>query len=144
MRATLAFQPLDTLARDVRYAIRSFRRHKTFTAVILLCVALGVGANTTVFSFLDSILLRALPVSNPDRLVEFWWSVEEPGPDVPWPGLRTTLLQDLWQATPDEDDLVVMGGGQVLEEEGDDLHDLAPRIVEPGGVPALVEVLDRL
>lgn len=94
VRTTLTFQPLDTLIRDVRYAFRSFRRHKTFTAVILLCVALGVGANTTVFSFLDSILLRALPVRDPDSIVQLWWSVEAPRPDVPWPGLRTNFIED--------------------------------------------------
>lgn len=92
VRATLAFAPLDALLRDVRYAFRSFRAQKTFTAVIVLCLALGIGANATVFSFLDSILLRSLPVRNPDSVVRMLWTIQQPGPDVPFPSLQTNFL----------------------------------------------------
>ena len=66
VRETLSFQPVDTLARDVRYAFRTMRRQKTFTALAVLCLALGIGANTTIFSLLDSMLFRELPVEAPE------------------------------------------------------------------------------
>jgi predicted permease len=94
VRARLAFGPFDTIARDIRYAFRSFRRRKTFTAVILLCLALGIGANTTVFSFLHSILLKPLPVEDPGSLVALSWSAEMPGPEVPGPTLTITSFED--------------------------------------------------
>ena len=60
---------LDDVGRDVRYAFRLFARQRTFAAVIIVTLALGIGANTAFFSIADSLLLRKLPVEDPDRLV---------------------------------------------------------------------------
>jgi predicted permease len=84
VRETLSFQPLDAFARDVRYAFRAMRRQKTFTALAVLCLALGIGANTTIFSLLDSILFRELPVAAPDELVILQWTARPPTDGVPW------------------------------------------------------------
>ena len=84
VRETLLFRPLDALARDARYAFRTMRRQKTFTALAVLCLALGIGANTTIFSLLDSILFRELPVAAPDELVILQWTARPPGEGVPW------------------------------------------------------------
>jgi predicted permease len=84
VRETLTFQPLDSLTRDVRYAFRTMRRQKTFTALAVLCLALGIGANTTIFSLMDSILFRELPVAAPDELVILQWTARAPGEGVPW------------------------------------------------------------
>jgi predicted permease len=60
---------LDDLARDLRYGLRALRRNPMFASVAVLTLALGIGANTAIFSLADAVLLRALPVSNPRDLV---------------------------------------------------------------------------
>jgi predicted permease len=62
---------LRTVLQDVSLGIRLLRRSPGFTVVVVLTVALGVGANTAVFSVMDAMLLRQLPVRNPHELVEF-------------------------------------------------------------------------
>ena len=59
--------------RDLQYAGRLLRRSPVFAATALLSIALGIGASTAVFSLIDQVLLRRLPVSEPDRLVYFNW-----------------------------------------------------------------------
>src|SRR5262245_23948951 len=57
---------------DVRLAVRSFRRHPGFSALAVLIVALGAGANASVFSVVRAVLLEPLPFSRPDQLVSIW------------------------------------------------------------------------
>jgi len=59
----------DTFQQDLRYTIRTLRRDRVFTAVAVLILALGIGANIAVFSVVNTILLRPLPFPNPDKLV---------------------------------------------------------------------------
>jgi putative ABC transport system permease protein len=59
---------LDDAARDVQYAFRQLKRSPGFTFVAVLCLGLGIGVNTAVFGVLSSVLLRPMPVSDPDRL----------------------------------------------------------------------------
>jgi predicted permease len=64
---------LENLARDVRYGARMLRKTPGFTAIAVLSLAIGIGANTAVFSLLDGILLRLLPVRSPEQLVVAKW-----------------------------------------------------------------------
>ncbi|HMB79322.1 MAG TPA: ABC transporter permease, partial [Vicinamibacterales bacterium] len=59
------------ILRDLRYAFRALARSPLFTSVALLSIALGIGANTAIFTLVDEVLLRQLPVKNPDQLVLF-------------------------------------------------------------------------
>jgi putative ABC transport system permease protein len=63
---------VDELVRDVRYSFRQFRRNPGFTAVVIVTLALGIGANTAIFSILRGVLMRSLPYQDPDRLVTVW------------------------------------------------------------------------
>ena len=74
-RDTQGIALLTTLAQDVRYGLRILRRSPGFTAMTVLILALGIGANTAVFSILDAVLLRPLPYKNADRLVVVWQRV---------------------------------------------------------------------
>jgi putative ABC transport system permease protein len=64
---------LDDVRRDVLYALRTLSRSPGFTAVAVLTMALGIGANTAIFSLVDALMLRALPVRHPEQLVEMPW-----------------------------------------------------------------------
>ncbi len=69
---------LSELSQDVRYGLRTMMGNKAFSALAVLSLALGIGANTTIYSFMESILLRALPVAEPESLVVLNWQSAAP------------------------------------------------------------------
>src|SRR6201996_382224 len=63
---------MNTLLRDLRYAVRVLVAAPTFTLAALLSLAIGIGANTAIFSIVDGLLLRPLPYADADRLIILW------------------------------------------------------------------------
>ena len=94
---------MDTLLQDLRFAIRGLLKAKTFAAVALLTLGLGIGGSTAIFSAVDAVLLRPLPYSQPERLVAVWTSQPKRGfgrgsssfPDFEDYRAKTTSFEDL-------------------------------------------------
>src|SRR5689334_20042404 len=63
---------MGTLWQDLRYALRTFSHNRSLTLVAVLSLALGIGANTTIFTFINGLLLRPPAVQDPERLLEIW------------------------------------------------------------------------
>src|ERR1051325_3091984 len=63
---------LDAFGRDLRYAVRMLRRNPAFASAVVLTLALGIGANTAIFSVYDAVLLKPLPYADPERIVMIW------------------------------------------------------------------------
>src|SRR5579863_1690048 len=89
---------METLLQDVRYGLRMLVKKPTFTIVAVLTLALGVGANTAIFSIVNAVLLRSLPYRDPDRLVRVYFN--EPG----------VGLRDITFSKPELDDLQTRSG----------------------------------
>jgi hypothetical protein len=67
------FRRLIGMLNDLRYALRTLRMNRLFAAMAILSLALGIGANTAIYSFMDAILVRTLPVQDPGSLVVLKW-----------------------------------------------------------------------
>jgi macrolide transport system ATP-binding/permease protein len=108
------------LGQDVRYGCRTMTANKAFTALAVLSLALGIGANTAVYSLMESILLRSLPVADPESLVVLNWHSPPPYnaskqwvhvmhgvQGLAWPGGKGTMVSGMFP----------YGGFETLREE---------------------------
>ena len=86
---------LDPLIQDLRYAVKTLRSSPGFAAVAILSLALGIGANTAIFSLIDSVMLKTLPVSHPEQLLQ----VRTPA------GFDDVFTNPLWEQIRDRQDV---------------------------------------
>ncbi|HKS68492.1 MAG TPA: ABC transporter permease [Candidatus Acidoferrales bacterium] len=132
---------LETLARDVRYGIRALRKSPVFTVVAVLTLALGMGANTAVFSAIDAVLLRPLPFPHGDQLMmvsEYDRKVK--GPDLfvapirleEWSRMNSTFQAITGYYTEDESET----SGTLPEKMTQAL--VAPRFLQVWGVSPIL------
>ncbi|HZI49471.1 MAG TPA: ABC transporter permease [Pyrinomonadaceae bacterium] len=70
---------METLIKDIRYSLRGLWKRPGFTVVALITLALGIGANTAIFSLINAVLIRPLPFPDPDRLVWTWGNIRNGG-----------------------------------------------------------------
>ena len=80
VRDELLGSGIDGFMQDLRYAWRGLRKHRSFSAIALITLALGIGVNTAVFSVFYAVLMRPLPYHDPDRLVLIWVNLKARGP----------------------------------------------------------------
>ena len=104
---------LETLLQDIRFGWRMLRKNPMFTAVAVLTLALGIGANTAIFSLIDTVMLRALPVQNPEELIEVERLIPQWG-NEPSPNFTNPL----WEQMRDRQDVfagVLAWGGEPFD-----------------------------
>ena len=105
---------VHTWWQDVRYAVRALRRAPGFAAVAILTLALGIGANTAIFSVVNGVILRPLPYANPDRLVMLWESAR----DIPQIMVSYPNYLDWRSRTRSFEDIAVYNGFDVFNLTG--------------------------
>src|SRR5882762_6843206 len=111
---------LETLIQDLRYALRMSRKSPGFTGVVILTLALGIGANTAIFTMMNGLMLHTLPVRDPEHLVEILHHY----PDEPEPGFNG-FSWDAYQIMRDGNHVfsdLIVGSMNFFTVRGDKLH----------------------
>jgi hypothetical protein len=106
---------MNALLQDVRYALRSFLSTPGLTIAAIFSLALGIGANTSIFSVASALLLRPLPYADPDRLAILW--NRSPGLGVEEDWFSTAQYFDIRNTSASFDAVAVALGGQTLRSD---------------------------
>ena len=99
------------LIQDLRFALRQMGKRPGFTAVVVLTMALGIGANAAIFSVLDAVLLRPLPYSEPQQLIKVWTRFTGIGMPNDQNWVSAPEFRDIQQLNHSFTDLAAIGGG---------------------------------
>jgi len=121
-RALTGLSALDAVVQDARFALRTFRRAPAFTAVAVLTLAVGIGANTAIFSAVDALLIRPLPFPHPEQLMKVGLIVparngNPPRTDMVWSYPKFTAFRDAQHLFSDlalytDDQSTISGDGE--------------------------------
>ena len=109
---------MNTWMQDIRFALRSFAKNPGFTLAAVLSLAIGIGANTSIFSVANALLFRPLPYDSPDRLVILW--NRSPGLNITQDWFSTAQYFDIKTAHHGfEQVAIAIGGNYNLTGQGD-------------------------
>ena len=109
---------MNTWMQDIRFALRSFAKNPGFTLAAVLSLAIGIGANTSIFSVANALLFRPLPYDSPDRLVILW--NRSPGLNITQDWFSTAQYFDIKTAHSGfEQVAIAIGGNYNLTGQGD-------------------------
>ena len=109
---------VETLLQDIRYAGRTIARQPGFAAIVILCVALGIGVNSTIFSVVDAMIIRPLPFQSPEELVILVRT--HPADGIERDGLSYPEVQDFKERTQAFADLAGESGRPLTLSDGDE------------------------
>src|SRR5215467_6617308 len=109
---------MSAFTQDIRHAFRSFGKNPGFTVAAILSVAIGIGANTSIFSVANALLFRPLPYENADRLVILW--NRSPGLDITQDWFSTAQYFDIRNNHHGFEQLAIaIGGKYTLTSDGE-------------------------
>ena len=91
---------MGNLVKDFRYALRMLRRNPGFSTLVVVALALGIGANSAIFSIVNAVLLRPLPFPDPDRVVFVWETLKKEG-------LQNRMNPEFYERPPAEGEVVL-------------------------------------
>ena len=118
---------MSLMLQDIRYGIRSLARHPGFTVIALLTLALGIGANTAIFSVVNAVLIRPLPFADPEGIVWLWDTIR---PGAPAPTSLPEFL-DWKEQNGSFEYMAAFQGGNMFLDAGDGTEDVPVGIVTP-------------
>ncbi len=108
---------MKSLTQDLQYALRTFSKNRMFTLAVLASLAIGIGANTALFSVADALLLHPLPYQDADRLAILW--NRSPGLDITQDWFSTAQYFDIKTHSGFEQVAIAIGGNENLTGDGD-------------------------